>query len=86
MTNIILWDTGILLLSSRNYFKTFGVPGWLSWLSVQLLVLAQVVISWIVSSSLTSVSLLTAWSLLDILSLPFSVPLSCSLSMSLSQK
>ena len=50
-----------------------GVPGWLSWLSIRFLITAQVVMSQFVSSSLTSGSVL-----LEILSLPFSLPLPCS--------
>ena len=64
-----------------------GAPGWLSQLSVQLLVSAQVMISWLVDSSL-SYSVLTAWSLLGILSPSvFSPPLfSVYLSLSLKTK
>ena len=32
-------------MSIRSQLECLGVPGWLSWLSIQLLVLAQVVIS-----------------------------------------
>ena len=60
-----------------------GVPGWLSWLSIRLLVSAQVVISLFVGSSPVSGSALTIWNLLGILSL--SISLSVSLSLSLSQ-
>ena len=75
-----------------------GSPGWLSWLSDQLLTYAQVMISWFMSSSPELGSVLTAWSLLGILSLPLSAPPSLSaspqlvpvhvhsLSLSLSQK
>ena len=50
-------------------------PGWLSQLSVgRLLISAQVMISRFVASSPVSGSMLTAWSLLGILSFPFSVP------------
>ena len=45
-----------------------GAPGWLSRLSVGLLVWAQVVISWFVSSSPPLGSVLTVRSLLGILS------------------
>ena len=48
-----------------------GAPGWLSWLSVQLLISAQVMISRFVSSSPTLGSVLTVQSLLGILALPF---------------
>ena len=53
---------------ARNPISLNGAPGWLSRLSVQLLVLAQVVISWFVSSNPTSGSVLTVRSLLGILS------------------
>ena len=46
------------------------------------LVLAQVVISWFVGWSPVSGSVLAAWSLLGILSLPLSPPLHVSLSFS----
>ena len=45
-------------------------PGWLSWLSVWLLISAQVMILWFLGSNPMSGSVLTAWSLLGILSLP----------------
>ena len=61
-----------------------GALGWLSRLSLWLLILAQVMISQFVGSSPTSGSSLTVWSLLGILSL--SLPYSCSLSLSLSLK
>ena len=64
-------------------FKTLfykGYLGRLSWLSYHLLILAQVMISGLVSSSPTSGSTLTVRSLLGILFLP----LLCSLSLSLS--
>ena len=48
--------------------KIIGAPGWLSQLSVQLLILAQVTISWFVSSSPTLASALTVQSPLGILS------------------
>ena len=50
-----------------------GAPGGLSQLSIRLLISAQVVVSWSVSSSTVSVSALTALSLLGILSLPVSL-------------
>ena len=40
-----------------------GAPGWLSQLSVRLLILAQVMVSWFVGSSLALGSLLTVQSL-----------------------
>ena len=36
-----------------------GVPGWLSWLRVQILVLGQVIISWVMGWSLASGSVLS---------------------------
>ena len=63
-----------------------GAPGWLSGLSIWLMVLAQVMISWFVSSIPASrfMSLspdwgcvLTVWSLLGVLSLPFSPLFPC---------
>ena len=64
-----------------------GAPGWLSWLSIQLLILAQVMILWFMrlSPELTGPrgSELTAWSLLGILSVPSSLfPPLLSLSLS----
>ena len=52
-----------------------GAPGWLSRLSIRLLILAQVLISWLAGSSNMSGPGLTARSLLGILSLPLSLPL-----------
>ena len=57
-----------------------GAPGWLSQLSVGLLVLAQVMISWFVGLRPASSSVLTAQSLLGILSLPLLHVLSLFLS------
>ena len=64
-----------------------GAPGWLSRLSVRLLVSAQVVISWFVSSSLASGSVLTVRSLLGILALSSlsGLPRSCCLSLKISK-
>ena len=62
----------------------WGAPGCLSWLSIGLLVLAQVIISWFVRSSATLGSVLTAQRLFRILSPCFSLslsalpPLACS--------
>ena len=53
--------------------KKTGVPGWLSQLSVRLLILAQVMISRFVGWSPVSVSVLTAQSLLGSLSLSLSL-------------
>ena len=92
------WDVGVkrgrrgVLLSiaakqispKPSSFKScyFGAPGWFCCLSVRFLILAQVVISWFVGSSPTFVSVLTAWSLLCILSPPPSLPLPCLRSLS----
>ena len=56
-----------------------GAPGWLSRLSVRLLISAQAVISWFVSLSPTSGSVLTVWGLLGILCLPLPLPLPCQI-------
>ena len=64
-----------------------GTPGWFSWLSIRLQL--RSVILQFMSSSPVSDSLLSAQSLLQILSLPLSLSLpicSLSLSLSLSQK
>ena len=58
-------------------------PGLLSQLSVQLLILTQVMISQFVSSSPTTGTVLTAQSLFRILSVPLSDPLPLDLSLSL---
>ena len=55
-----------------------GAPGCLSRLSVQRLILAQVLISQFVSSNPKTGSMLTSQSLLGILSLSLSAPHSCS--------
>ena len=66
--------------------KFIGVSGWFSGLSIQLLILAQFVISWFMSSSPTTSFALTTRSLLGILSLPASLcPSPPSLFLSLSQ-
>ena len=57
---------------------TQGAPGWLSRLSIWLLILAEVMISWSMGSSPTSGSALTVWSLLGILSLSLSLSLCLS--------
>ena len=54
-----IWYQRFALKYSRS-----GVPGWLSWLRVWLLISSHVMISQFVGSS----SMLTAWSLLGILS------------------
>ena len=70
------------LLLAPFYSKRclLGVPGWLSLLSIGLLIWAQVMISWFSSLSPTSGSMLTAHSLLGILSLPLSAHLQLVLS------
>ena len=71
------YSSSSLLKSSETL--DLGAAGWLSWLSVQLLVSAQVMSSRFVSSSPTSDSVLTALNLLGILfpcpSLSLSLPL-----------
>ena len=64
--------------------KRLGAPGWLSWLSIELWISAQVMISWFVGSSPASGCSLTVWSLVGILSLLLSLPLPPCLSLSLS--
>ena len=59
-------------------FLALGVPWWLSWLSIWLLISSQVTISWFGLWGSVSGSALTVWGLLGILSSP-------SLSESLSQ-
>ena len=59
-----------------------GAPGWLSQLSIELLVLAQVMISWFMRSSPTLGSVLTLQSLLGIPSLSLSLLLPCLQSVS----
>ena len=62
-----------------------GVPGWLSQLSIWLLISAQFMISWFVGLSPTSGFTLTERSLLGILSPSLSAPFTHSCSLSLSQ-
>ena len=66
-----------------------GAPGWLSWLSIQLLILAQVMTSGSRAQALHQ-ALHSAKSLLEILSLslplPLLLPCSCATSLSLSNK
>ena len=74
-------EMGALNLRKLNFLGiNVGVPGWLSQLSIQLLVLAQNVIS-IMSSSPKLDSPLIVWSLLGVPSFPLSAPplLTCSL-------
>ena len=69
-----------------------GAPGWLSWLSVRLLISAQVRISWFMGWSPVSGSVLTVQSPLGILSLPLSLLFPCvhghvhTLSLSINKK
>ena len=60
-------------------------PGWLSQLSIRLSILAGVVTSRSVERSPPSGSALTVQTLLEILSLPLSLPLSNSCALCLSQ-
>ena len=50
-----------------------GLPGWFGQLNPQLLVLAQVMISWLVGLSPMSGSVQMVWSLLEIFSLRLSL-------------
>ena len=59
-------DNPVLLTPLR--YSVTRVPGWLSWLSVRLLISPQVMISQFVGLSLALGSALTAQSLLGILS------------------
>ena len=70
----LLWGALARICQDR-----LGAPGGLSPLSIQLLVSAQVMSSWFMSSSLTLGSALTGRSLLEILSLSL-CPFPCSLS------
>ena len=65
--------------------STLGAPGWLSHLTVQLLILAKVMISRFGRSSPASGSALMAWSLLGILSVSLSLCPSPASFLSLSQ-
>ena len=60
------------------YLEEFVVQvhGWLSWLSIQLFILAQVMVSWFMSSTPALYSVLTAQRLPGILCLPLSLSLS----------
>ena len=89
----VIWMSSVekMSTSSAHLKKFLGAPGWLSWLSVRLLISAQVMISRSVSSSPASDSVLTAQSLepaLDSVSPSLSTPppLALCLSLSLSQE
>ena len=73
-TNMILKNGALSFLEamakSVSKWNIVGAPGWLSWLSVQLLVLAQVLISQLVRLSPALGSALTVQSLLVVLCLP----------------
>ena len=79
-----LGDTGCLPTSTNRfqYFKNwYRAPRWISWLMVQLLISAQVIILWFVRLSPALGSMLTVQSLLGILSLSLPLPHSFSLSL-----
>ena len=79
-------STGRISKNLKLYFKWLHSRG--AWVaqSVKRPTSAQVMISRSVSSSPTSGSVLTAWSLLQILCLPLSLTLRCSCSVSLCLK
>ena len=64
--------------------KVYGVPGWLSQLSVWLQLRSWSHSLWVPASHRALYWLLSAWSLLGILCLPLSLPLPCSCSLFLS--
>ena len=64
-----LWTSEQIL----NDKSALEVPGWLSWLNIQLLISAQVMISLFVGSNPMLSSVLTAQGLLGILSLSLSL-------------
>ena len=68
-TELFSWPFTCLFFKIK-FKRQLGVPGWLSRLSIRLLILAQVMISRFGSSSPTSASVLVVQSLLGILSLP----------------
>ena len=65
-------SANICLNISFKIRVVWGAPGWLSWLSIQLLILAQVMILQFMRSSPELGSVLTVQSLLGILFLPLS--------------
>ena len=73
------WSLSLKLLG-------IGVPGWLSWLSVRLRLRSRSHSLWVRALHRALCWQLRAWSLLRILCFPLSLPLSCSYSVSLSQK
>ena len=70
----------ILRVFKKKIILDTGAPGWLSQLSIRLLITDQVMISWFMSLSSMSGSELAVQSLLGILSLPLFLPLSYSVS------
>ena len=60
-----------------------GNPGWLSWLSIRLLISSEVMISQFVGLSPMLDSVLTGWGLLRILSLSFCLSPACTFHLSL---
>ena len=63
------WRKKVKILTRKTKNECPGVPGWLSWLSDRVVVSAQVMISWFMSSSPMLGSALASCSLLGILSL-----------------
>ena len=91
--NVCLWDLFHLFCKHQRDWNNFDylhsqkvnisrAPGWLSWLNVQLLISAQVTISWLWDRA-PHWPLCWLWSLLKSLSLPLSLSPSLSLSLSL---
>ena len=78
-------DWAILSLWGSHKKDHLGAPGWLSPFSIRLLVSAQVTISPFMGLSPASGSVLTAWSLLGVLSLSLSLCTSPAVSLSLSK-
>ena len=77
-------SVGLLTIFSQESPGT-GAPEWLSWLSIWLLVAAQVMVSQFVGLSPTLGSVLAVWSLLGILSPSLSAPPSLTHAPSLSK-
>ena len=76
-------DAGIKYMFKKMH--RIGAPGWLSWFSIRLLILARVMISQFVGLSPMSGSVLSMWSLLGILCLPAPPPLALMYALSLKQ-